>query len=216
LNVPDGGWIALSVDDTGIGIAPEHHETIFDTFRQVSGSYAREHGGSGLGLSITLNLARMHGGFIWVESVEGAGSRFTILLPAPELAEAEALDIDDRPLIVLVDDDENTLTLLKDYLDPARYRVAAFTSAEQALAYAQAHTPDIVISDVLMPEMNGWELLTALRASAATLTVPVILLSVVEQRPQTAYLNVTHLQKPVARNILLDALQKALISQGSR
>ncbi len=88
ISLPDGNWIAIAVEDTGIGIAPEHFEIIFDVFRQVDGSSVREYEGTGLGLAITRQLVELHGGKLWVESQVGRGSKFTFILPIAPQAEA--------------------------------------------------------------------------------------------------------------------------------
>ena len=113
------GWSSISVTDTGMGIPPEEHKSIFDKFYQVGATTKGVREGTGLGLAITRRLVEQHGGKIWVESEPGKGSRFTFTLP---LAEAAIASERERPLILIVDDELTARELLVSYLEPHGYR----------------------------------------------------------------------------------------------
>lgn len=186
LAVPPGDYVALAVRDTGIGIAPENQKLIFETFRQVDNSTVREYGGTGLGLAITKRLVALHEGHLWVESDLGAGSTFTVLLPAiPAIRRPDAGPVvrDHRPLVLVIDDDVMTIQLIQDALDAARYQVVGVEKASEGLKLAHDLIPDVIITDVMMPGMSGWDVLQAIRQEAATQAVPVVMISVLDQKP---------------------------------
>ncbi len=212
LKVRDGNWLVISVKDTGIGIAKEHQGFIFDAFRQVDSSSVRKFEGSGLGLAITQQLVRIHGGFMWVESEVGQGSTFVVLLPIrSEMAFQPMIEPFDttRPTILLVDDDAAALQILQDSLSGTPYQVMATTNPQQGLEVARRLRPALIIADLMMPGMNGWELLYELKTDPLTAYIPTVIISVTEQRmddPQgwaAAYLT-----KPVTRESLLYTLDR--------
>jgi PAS domain S-box-containing protein len=217
------GSVELSVRDTGTGIPCNELPKVFERFHRVSGAHGRTHEGSGIGLALVQELAKLHGGSVVVESVRGQGSTFRVMiprgrshLPAEQISAArtqastalgatpfveEALrwlpdaepadervipDIDvateavggpeERARIVLADDNLD----MRDYvrrLLAARYEVEAVADGEAALAAITRNKPDLVLSDIMMPRLDGIQLLARLRADRETSTVPVILLS---------------------------------------
>ncbi len=210
--VRSGKWLVVSVSDTGIGIAKEDQGYIFDAFRQVDSSSVRKFEGSGLGLAITQQLARIHGGFLWVESELGKGSTFVVLLPMrTEITYQPLVEVADstRPTILLVDDDPTSLQIMHDALTERTFQVMATTNPKQGLEVARRLRPALIIADVMMPSMNGWELLYELKSDPVTAYIPVVIISVTEQRlddPQgwaTAYLT-----KPITREALLNTLDR--------
>jgi signal transduction histidine kinase len=214
LSVPDGEWVAITVIDTGIGIKPEDQEKIFERFQQVDGSTIRQYGGAGLGLAITLQLVSLHDGFMWVESEFGKGSTFTVLLPClPVQTDFITPDIvrDQRPLVLVLDDDQTALQLLRDYLKDSDYQMLGSANPAEALHLARALQPDLIITDVMMPTMSGWDVLQALKNDAATVSIPVIVLSIIDQKVQGINLGAsTYLVKPVKRDTLLEQVRMAL------
>jgi signal transduction histidine kinase len=214
LRVPDGEWVAITITDTGIGIRPEDQEMIFERFHQVDGSTVRQYEGAGLGLALTLQLVTMHGGFIWVESMFGAGSTFTVLLPSltvqtqfttPEIVR------DRRPLVLVLDDDQTALQLLSDYLKDTDYQMIASENPAEALHLARELQPDLIITDVMMPTMSGWDVLQALKNDVDTMSIPVIVLSIIDQKNQGLVLGASnYLVKPVKRETLLEQVKMAL------
>ncbi|MBZ0284497.1 MAG: response regulator [Anaerolineae bacterium] len=213
LRVVDGKWLAIVVADTGIGIRPDDQKLIFEAFTQADGSSVRKYEGTGLGLAITQRLVKMHQGYIWVESTVDKGSSFTVLLPLE--AETEKLSIQEpapdpeRPLVLIIDDDPSALQLVQDYLSLYAYQVVSTTSPKQALELAKRLHPAVVISDVMMPEVSGWEVLRQLKTDKETSDIPVIIVSIIEQRTIGYYLGAAdYLTKPINRESLLNAIDR--------
>jgi signal transduction histidine kinase/DNA-binding response OmpR family regulator len=195
LKKEDGNaFIELKVSDTGIGIPPDKHEKIFERFFQNDLPRSMVNQGSGIGLSITKEFVKIHGGTINVESEPGKGSTFTVLLPIKEIKshhEAEAVDMislaeaepvsevspdEKRPVLLLVEDNEDFRFYLKDNLKQ-QYAIIEASNGKQALQKALASIPDLIVSDVMMPEMNGIEFCKKVKADPHTSHIPVILLT---------------------------------------
>ncbi|MCB9449973.1 MAG: GAF domain-containing protein [Anaerolineaceae bacterium] len=212
LDVTDGEWLQIAVTDTGIGISAQNQSLIFEAFRQVDGSSIRKYEGTGLGLTITQQLVNMHKGYIWVDSELGRGSTFTIILPSiSQLTEETIIERSDLPLILVVDDDPLAIQLVQDYLGQDVYQVVGTTNPSEALVMARRLQPAAIIIDIMMPIISGWELLTNLKRDTQTLSIPVIVLSVVEQQTVGYYLGAAdYLTKPVNQNVLHDALARVV------
>ena len=214
--VPGGDWVALRVTDTGIGIKSEDQELIFESFRQVDSSTVREYGGPGLGLAISRRLVEMHEGYIWVDSELGIGSTFTVLLPTVNLGLVDDLNLttihrDHRPLVLVIDDGPADRQLLQDYLDPADYHVVCTANPGAAQEIVRVLQPDLVITDVVMPEVTGWDVLRGLKADEQTAQIPVIVISILDQRKLGFELGAADfLLKPVDRDTLRTQVQLAL------
>jgi signal transduction histidine kinase/CheY-like chemotaxis protein len=208
----DGRWLLLSVEDTGIGIHPRDHRVIFEAFRQGDGSSVREYEGTGLGLAIAERFINLHKGFIWVESEPEAGSTFYVLLPTPpSTGNTQELSISDdsRPLVLVVDDDLSTLQLLEDYLSNAGYRVKVTHEPLKIFDYAAKLNPAVIITDVMMPHIDGWEVLRRLKNDPATAEIPVIVLSILDKKTTGFYLGAAdYLIKPISQQTLLDSLAR--------
>ncbi|MEM0963619.1 MAG: ATP-binding protein [Bacteroidota bacterium] len=195
----EGDRAVLAVEDTGVGIGADDLPHVFDRFRQVDGSATRTHEGTGIGLALAKELVEMHDGTIEVESAVGFGTRFTVLLPRSEngavgLAEAEVLVApseiggdgvaepapepvaDDRPVVLVVEDHADLRAFVRSHLAD-RYRVVEAENGAAGLEAAKAHAPDLVLSDVMMPELDGVALTRALKADARLADVPVVLLT---------------------------------------
>ncbi len=213
-------FVRVSVTDTGIGIGPEDQKVIFDEFRQVEGPADGTHEGTGLGLAITKRLVEQQGGQISVESELGKGSRFTFTLLAAEtktvqpvaasLRAAPVLAASGRltPLVLLVDDEGPSRELLASYLEP-EYRIAMAASGADAIRKAQQLRPDAITLDVLMPGSTGFETLAALRKNPETAKIPVIILSIVDQKQVGFALGAAdYLIKPVRKPALLEAIRR--------
>jgi PAS domain S-box-containing protein len=218
-SIDDWDFVRLSVTDTGIGIRPEDQEAVFEEFRQVEGN-GGTHQGTGLGLAITKRLVEQQGGRISVESELGKGTRFTFFLPAVEpTSGVHALEEPARasvatssgrltPLVLIVDDQMPARELLASYLEPA-YRVAMAESGAKALKEAQRLRPDVITLDVMMPGSSGFETLAALRKNPETVNIPVIILSIVDQKEVGFALGATdYLIKPVRKPVLLDMIRR--------
>ncbi|MGB2837326.1 MAG: response regulator [Candidatus Sulfotelmatobacter sp.] len=217
--VDDWDFVCVSVTDSGIGIRAEDQEVIFDEFRQGEGR-ANGHEGTGLGLAITRRLVEQQGGQITLQSELGKGSCFTFRLPAVEpRAEVHAVAEPTKasvamdsgrltPLVLIVDDEVPARELLASYLEP-EYRVAMAESGVEALKQAQRLRPDAITLDVMMPGSDGFETLVALRKNAATAGIPVIILSIVDQKQVGFALGAAdYLIKPVRKPMLLETIRR--------
>jgi len=212
--------VELSVADTGAGIDPQFLPHVFDRFRQADGSTTRRFGGLGLGLAIVRHLVELHGGRVQAFSEgPGRGARFVVLLPPAGMQEVQAADaspshppveVDLAGLKVLVVDDEpDVLDLLQRVLRDARAEVLAAASADAALRLFREQRPEVVVSDIGMPETDGYELVRRLRALAldeggATPAIALTALARREDRDRAIDSGFTlHLAKPVEAGLLL-------------
>ncbi|HVU11866.1 MAG TPA: GAF domain-containing protein [Phototrophicaceae bacterium] len=216
LYVPEGDWLAVRVIDTGIGIKPEHQQMIFESFRQVDSSTIREYGGTGLGLAIAMKLVELHQGYLWVESALGFGSTFTVLLPTIDPNMIDDLDVatiqrDARPLVLVIEDDPTDRQLVLDYLGEAEYQVVCTANSMAALDIVRQLQPNVVITDVMMPEATGWDVLRDLKGDPTTAIIPVIVLSIIDQKTMGYGLGAAdYLVKPVDRETLRVQVQRAV------
>ncbi len=214
-------FTCISISDTGIGIPSEHQQAIFEEFRQVEGSGKNAQEGTGLGLAITKRLVEQQGGKIWLESEPGKGSRFSFTLPSGcsvESAEraqvigtsTAAVNRDrERPVILVVDDEVPARELLASYLEPEGYVISMAGSAAEAVEKAKHLRPDVITLDILMPGGNGFEALLALKSTPETAAIPIIVVSVVDQKGMGFALGAAdYLVKPVDRSVLLGTIQK--------
>ena len=215
----EGREARVVVEDTGSGIAPEFLPHVFDRFRQADGSTTRQHGGLGLGLAIVRALADLHGGRVSAES-EGAGrgSRFTFALPCAASAAVidEAMASVEAPAlarpVLLVDDSPETLELLEMFFSRKGYEVLVAASAERALELARSRPPGLVISDISMPDVDGYQLLARLRELPGLRDVPAIALSgyaMEDDRRRALEAGfAVHIAKPVDPDELLATIQQ--------
>ncbi|HYO90879.1 MAG TPA: response regulator, partial [Pyrinomonadaceae bacterium] len=214
-----GKEAVVVVEDTGVGIAPEFLPHVFESFRQADGSTTRQHGGLGLGLAIVRALARMHGGDVRAESEGiGKGARFSLTLPCevescgqPEVRAYEAPTTGLKSVLV-VEDSPDTLLLLNVIFEKRGCRVLTAESASEALEIAERETPDIIISDIGMPEMSGYDLLKSLRRLPGMATVPALAITgyaTEEDRQRAIKAGFTaHIAKPVDPDELFELVQK--------
>ena len=203
-----GGWVAFSVTDTGIGIAPEEQASIFESFHQAGATTKGVREGTGLGLAITKRLVEMHGGRIWVESEPGRGSRFHYTLP--QQAALPAAD-GDAPLVLIVEDDASAQELMASYLESAGYRTILAAMGQDAIRLAREAKPSAITLDMLLPGKTGWEILHELKNSATTATIPVIIVSVIDERKMGLAMGAAdYLIKPVSQEKLLAALRQLI------
>ncbi len=217
--LPDAVGLRLWVRDTGIGIAPEKQARIFDSFSQVDSSTSRRFGGSGLGLAISQQLVELMGGRIWVESEEGKGSTFHCAvrfgLGTPKTKRTDLVSL--RGLKVLVVDDHATnRRILEEILKSWEMEVELVASGSAAIAALEAAAQpfDMVLMDLMMPEMDGLETVAIIRENEAFAQVPVLLLSSADRAgysAQSRSLGIARsLIKPVKQSDLLEAIGAAL------
>jgi signal transduction histidine kinase/CheY-like chemotaxis protein len=215
--------IEISVADTGIGIKPEDQERVFGEFEQLDSSYDREHEGTGLGLALTRRLVELHGGRIWVESEgEGKGSTFTFVIPTkaeereseistePEEPLPSRPDVDDsRPLVLVVEDDHQASELISQYLSEADYAVVHAFDGEQAVQMARELRPYAITLDIILPKKDGWEVLAELKSLPEVKDIPVVIVSMIENRPFGFNLGaIEYFVKPVNKEELIEAVRK--------
>ncbi len=229
-DVDNGGdWIEFRVADTGIGMTPEQQDKVFDAFTQADSSTTRNYGGTGLGLAITKNFAQMLKGDVSVASDPGKGSTFTVRLPLQASATgAVAADEDlsaqggDLPAvaegaktILIVDDDPVARDLLSRHLSRGGYRVEVASNGEDAVRLAREISPDAITLDVLMPQMDGWAVLGALKEDPELEKIPVTMLSIVDDRRIGFTLGASdYLTKPIDREKLLTVLARLCPDKG--
>ncbi|MEA3340311.1 MAG: GAF domain-containing protein, partial [Chloroflexota bacterium] len=182
----DPATILFSVTDTGIGIKPEDQGLIFEEFRQVDGSASREMSGTGLGLAISKRLIEMHAGHIWVESEYGRGSTFSFLLPLagppearPDPARKTAL-LPQSKIVLVVEDDRQFSNLLAFYLRQEGYTPVQHYNGTGVVERASELRPALITLDIMLPEQDGWGVLSALKSHPQTKDIPVLFVSGVD------------------------------------
>jgi len=227
---PEGGEVEMSVEeegdevmvtyvrDTGIGIAPEHLPFIFDSFQQVDSGTTRRFQGIGLGLSIVKRTVELLGGTVRVESEPGRGTTFALRFPTGHESEAlvgEAGALPDDallsgdPIVLAIDDDPEVITLMRDSLAPAHFRVIGAMNGDRGIELARILKPFAITLDIMMPEKDGWQVLREIKADAELCRIPVIVMSIVSERSLGFSLGVTdYLVKPVDRRVLIDVLER--------
>ncbi|HEU0199333.1 MAG TPA: response regulator [Burkholderiaceae bacterium] len=209
----DDEFVELAVEDTGIGIAAGDLDRMFDPFVQVDASLTRRHEGTGLGLALVQRLVELHGGGLAVESEPGLGSRFTVWLPyrvvaeqpsEPPLPPPTARTV---PLALVVEDNDASAHLLVRELEGQGMAVIRASTAEEGLVLARKRRPDLITLDVFLPHIDGWECLDRLKSDEETADIPVVIVTVSsEQQRGLALGAVRVLQKPIARQALVDLL----------
>jgi len=212
----EAAHICISIADTGIGIAEEDMEKLFEAFSQVDASTTRATGGTGLGLSISRSLVNLIGGRVWVESKEGVGSTFSFTIPTtPQPTQTEPIpalafdDNGDKPVVLTVDDDEGVLKLYKRFLEKEGYNVVGLSSGHGVVDIIRHAQPVAIVLDVMMPDRDGWDVIADLKLNPDTKHVPIILCTIVEERDRAAKLGVNdYLAKPIVEDDLLAALRR--------
>jgi CheY-like chemotaxis protein/anti-sigma regulatory factor (Ser/Thr protein kinase) len=225
---PHGGWIAVAarvvddeahvcVSDNGVGIAAADQDSIFEAFHQVSSGPEPRPEGTGLGLTLSQQIVELHGGRMWVESEVGGGSAFTFSLPtgrlggtlAPPETRTAPVGEASGTTVLLVEDDEHAIDLLSLYIAEAGFDVTVARNGEEGLELARRLRPSGIILDIRLPGLDGWEFLTGAKADPEIADVPVIVVSMVDERRKGLALGAAdYLVKPVARQDLLEALTR--------
>jgi len=226
--VEGADWLEFSITDTGIGMSPEQLGKVFDAFTQAKASTTREYGGTGLGLTITKRFCEMLGGTIDASSELGRGSRFTVRLPAvmpggdtadgqreasaeraATVMPAPALAEVGKRRVLVIEDDPSARELIQRALEREGYAVRTAADGAEGLRLAHEGRPDAITLDVMMPQMDGWSVLVALKAAPALADVPVIVISIIENRDLGYALGASeYLLKPVERDRLVEVLAR--------
>jgi PAS domain S-box-containing protein len=194
------GMVGFCVADTGVGIAQEDHEAVFDKFRQVGSTTRGVREGTGLGLAIVKSFVEMHGGTISLESDAGKGSRFTFTVPAGDAV---------PPVVLVIEDEPGAQELLASYLEPLGIRTRCASTADEGIRLARDLKPDAITLDLLLPGKSGWRVLRDLRSIPETSSIPIFVVSVLDEVPGIAQYEATeYLQKPLKKDALLQALRK--------
>jgi signal transduction histidine kinase/CheY-like chemotaxis protein len=214
--------VLFEVRDSGIGMTEAQLGKLFQAFMQADTSTTRQYGGTGLGLAITRRLCRMLGGDVTVTSAPGEGSVFTINLPltvkveeAPEMRAAPAVASinatsgqEDAPIVLLVDDDPQIHHLIGTMLAREGYRVDHAAGGREALERARAVRPAVILLDVMMPQIDGWAVLGTLKSDPALSDIPVVIVSLLDERPLGLTLGAAEfLNKPVDRAKLITTIR---------
>jgi PAS domain S-box-containing protein len=204
------GDALFSVADEGRGIPSEKLGEIFDRFRQVDASDSRVEGGTGLGLAICRMLVEQHGGDIWAESTWRKGSTFYFTIPS--VRKRWAWGSGPGPQVLLCDDEPSVLEVMGILMHERGYRVIGVASGEEAVKRAATEHPDVIVLDLIMPGMSGWEVAAELRNQPATLDIPIIILSVLsrEQASPVQGEVTAWVGKPMVEGSLFAALERAL------
>ena len=221
-----GGQVFFSVSDTGIGMAPAQLEKIFEAFSQADLSTTRKYGGTGLGLAITQHFCHLMGGGIHVVSEEGKGSTFSVMLPLKQPADDQLFAAADEAggegsaahsqrlsrtpkevgkerrkhvsRILVIDDDPATLHIMSHFLSLKGFDVRTAASGVDGLTLAQELQPDVITLDIMMPGMDGWAVLRALKQAPELRDIPVVIVTLVEERAMAEALGAAgYMSKPI-------------------
>lgn len=231
----EGDSICISIIDTGIGIALEDQPKVFEKFRQVGDTLTDKPKGTGLGLPICKQIVEHHGGKIWVESTPSKGSTFSFLLPIYNRDHQETanlnLDVlvkqlkehvittnspinETRKTILVVDDDINIRELLRQQLESEGYNVREAKDGVDAINQIKTASPDLILLDVMMPQINGFDVAAIFRNDPHTANIPIIMLSITENKQRGYYIGIDrYLTKPIDTEKLLQEIG-SLLSQG--
>ena len=227
--------IVVGISDTGIGIAPGDHGKVFEQFKQVGDTLTDKPKGTGLGLPICKEIVEHHGGHIWLESELGKGSTFYFMLPVIDKDDPAARPIQFNDLlkqlkkrveqsklpvikenatILVVDDDDGIRSLLKQELGEAGYTIHEAANGKEAILKVRAARPDLIVLDVMMPEMNGFDVAAVLKNDPNTMDIPIIILSIVQDKARGFRIGVDrYLTKPIDTDLLFSEIGH-LLEQG--
>lgn len=236
---PKKGILSFSVKDSGIGIDEKNLHLVFEEFHQIDSSHSRKYKGTGLGLPISKRLARMLGGDLTVESMIGKGSTFTLMVPVEFTADnskEQPAPASGKPVaqrkqeptpitqaivltvgpesgikILCIDDDPDALQILRSYLVPEGYAVTVALSGDEGIKLAKEIKPSLITLDIMMPQKDGWQVLRELKRDALTKNIPVIIHSMIDNKPLAMSLGaVDVMPKPVDSKAFLQRVQSAV------
>jgi signal transduction histidine kinase/ActR/RegA family two-component response regulator len=221
---PDGGRVTMAahrvgeelqvtVTDTGIGVPQQDRERIFESFQQ-GGRGAPKEEGTGLGLTLSRRLVELFGGRMWLESEVGVGSTFGFAVPVGSASTPRASRPGrgagaGRPVVLIADDDPRSVELLAAYLDGSPVQVRRIQDGEEALRVVRREPPAVLLLDIRLPIVDGWEVLRTVKEDPTTASVPVVLVTVVDEPRRGLAMGASgYLVKPVTREDLLDVLRR--------
>ncbi len=233
--------ICISIIDTGIGISPNEQAKIFEKFIQSGNTLTDKPRGTGLGLSICQQIIKHHQGNIWVDSTPGQGSNFSFTLPlsqsapAPSPPRSRQIDLElvterlqrhitpvlssltpEQKTILVVDDDAHIRELLQQRLSTEGYQVCTAHNGMEALSQVKQHKPDLIVLDVMMPQISGFDLAAILKHDPATATIPIIILSILDDQERGLALGVDrYLTKPINTQTFLHEVAILLAQESS-
>ena len=218
--------LEFSVQDSGIGIDAKDFQAIFAPFEQIDGSATRKFGGTGLGLSLTKSMVELLGGRIWVESTSGTGACFRFILPAKHTNDNDTVNAESPPtkeeqataavqieagkkIVLLIDGDEEFYYIIQKFLGKEKYCFIHARSGEAGLRLAEEHNPDVVLLEVMLSKMDGWEVLQKLKKNEKTEHIPVIISSVVDNKRLGFSLGASDFfVKPVDKSLFIRHVEK--------
>ncbi|AVH70071.1 PAS domain S-box protein [Nostoc sp. 'Lobaria pulmonaria (5183) cyanobiont'] len=228
--------VCISVIDTGIGIAPEDQPKVFEKFRQVGDTLTDKPKGTGLGLPICKQIVDHHGGRIWVESEPGNGSIFSFIIPTYASGQKNTANLNldtlvkqlkehvitknavlnqNRKTILVVDDDANIRELLRQQLENEGYNVREGKDGMDAIHQIKISRPDLILLDVMMPQINGFDVAAVLKNDPQTADIPIIILSIIENKERGYHIGIDrYLTKPIDTEKLLNEIG-SLLYQGT-
>ena len=206
------GVVRFEVTDTGIGIAAEDQKRLFVEFQQLSAGLDRRQQGTGLGLALSKRLVELHGGRIGVRSAPKQGSTFWFTIPVATNVEQRVQEPEGDatgPLVLVVEDDPKAVELLVHYLRSAGYRTEVAKAGDEAIEKAKRLHPVAITLDVLLPKLDGWEVLAQLKLDKETANIPVVVVSVIDERSRGRALGAAdYFVKPVSRDALIARLNR--------
>ena len=223
--VPNGEDIFIfRVRDTGIGMSPEQLSRLFQPFMQAESSTTKRFGGTGLGLAITKHLAELMGGSVTVESELGRGTTFSVRLPNSPLAAdnvggttgvvSESTDVNAATVLV-IDDEPSARDMISRMLAKEGYRVVTASNGADGLRIAAEVKPDVITLDIMMPGMDGWAVLSKLKADPALAAIPVVVATIIDDRNLSVSLGASgYITKPIDRDHLADVLRRVRSTPG--
>jgi PAS domain S-box-containing protein len=222
-------WVTVAVSDTGIGMTPEQMSKLFQDFSQADSSTTRKYGGTGLGLAISRRFCQLMHGDITVESEPGRGSTFAIRLPASPAGEGPTAvrQASSRPtvktgpanasLVLVIDDDATVRKVVGRFLEREGFSIVEADGGKEGLRMARELHPAAVTLDIMMPDLDGWTVLAAMKGDPDLVDLPVVLMTIVDEKNRGYALGATdYLVKPVDRQKLIDVLHAVCSAAGGR